>query len=46
MPNATGKIGRISFTISPMVPKPHTPFQWVAMEPPKTIAKKLDYLTT
>ncbi len=40
----TGKIGRISFTISPMVPKPHTPFQWVSMEPPKTIAKKLDYL--
>ncbi len=40
----TGKIGRISFTISPMVPKPHTPFQWVPMEPPKTIAKKLDYL--
>ena len=40
----SGKIGRISFTISPMVPKPHTPFQWVAMEPPKTIAKKLDYL--
>ena len=32
------------FTISPMVPKPHTPFQWVPMEPPKTIAKKLDYL--
>lgn len=40
----TGRIGRISFTISPMVPKPHTPFQWVAMEPPKTISKKLDYL--
>lgn len=40
----SGKIGRVSFTISPMVPKPHTPFQWVAMEPPKTIAKKLDYL--
>lgn len=40
----SGKIGRISFTISPMVPKPHTPFQWVAMEPPKTIAKKLEYL--
>ena len=30
----TGRIARISFTISPMVPKPHTPFQWVAMEPP------------
>ncbi len=40
----SGKIARISFTISPMVPKPHTPFQWVAMEPPKTIAKKLDFL--
>ncbi len=40
----TGRIARISFTISPMVPKPHTPFQWVAMEPPKTIARKLDFL--
>ena len=40
----TGRMGRISFTISPMVPKPHTPFQWVAMEPPKTIARKLDFL--
>ena len=40
----TGRMGRISFTISPMVPKPQTPFQWVAMEPPKTIARKLDFL--
>ena len=40
----TGKIARIHFTISPMVPKPHTPFQWVAMEPPKTISRKLDFL--
>ena len=40
----TGRMGRISFTISPMVPKPHTPFQWVPMEPPKTIARKLDFL--
>jgi len=39
-----GKIARISFTISPMVPKPHTPFQWVAMEPAKTISRKLDFL--
>ncbi len=39
-----GRMARISFTISPMVPKPHTPFQWVAMEPPKTIARKLDFL--
>ncbi|MDE0297314.1 MAG: radical SAM protein [Candidatus Poribacteria bacterium] len=41
---STGRMGRISFTISPMVPKPHTPFQWVAMEDPKTIARKLDFL--
>ncbi len=40
----TGRMARISFTISPMVPKPHTPFQWVAMEPPKTIARKLEFL--
>ena len=40
----TGRMGRISFTISPMVPKPHTPFQWVEMEDQKTIARKLDFL--
>ena len=40
----TGRMARISFTISPMVPKPHTPFQWVAMEPPKIISRKLDFL--
>ena len=40
----TGRMGRISFTISPMVPKPHTPFQWVEMEDRKTIARKLEFL--
>ena len=40
----TGRMGRISFTISPMVPKPHTPFQWVEMEDQKTIARKLNFL--
>ena len=40
----TGRMGRISFTISPMVPKPHTPFQWVEMEAQKSIARKLDFL--
>jgi radical SAM superfamily enzyme YgiQ (UPF0313 family) len=39
-----GRMGRLSFTISPMVPKPHTPFQWVAMEDPKTISRKLTFL--
>jgi len=40
----TGRMGQIRFTISPMVPKPHTPFQWVAMEDPKTISRKLEFL--
>ena len=40
----TGRMARINFTISPMVPKPHTPFQWVAMESPKTTSRKLDFL--
>ena len=40
MRSGQGRIARISFTISPMVPKPHTPFQWVAMESPKTISRK------
>jgi radical SAM superfamily enzyme YgiQ (UPF0313 family) len=39
-----GRMARIGFTISPMIPKPHTPFQWVAMEDPKTISRKLDFL--
>ena len=39
-----GRMARISFTISPMVPKPHTPFQWVAMEDSKTISRKLAFL--
>ncbi len=40
----SGRMAQISFTISPMVPKPHTPFQWVAMEDPKTISRKLNFL--
>ena len=40
----SGRMAQIGFTISPMVPKPHTPFQWVAMEDPKTISRKLTFL--
>ena len=40
----SGRMARIKFTISPMVPKPHTPFQWVGMEDPKTISRKLQFL--
>lgn len=40
----SGRMAKIGFTISPMVPKPHTPFQWVAMEDSKTISRKLTFL--
>ena len=40
----SGRMAQLGFTISPMVPKPHTPFQWVAMEDPKTISRKLNFL--
>jgi radical SAM family uncharacterized protein/radical SAM-linked protein len=34
----------ISVTVSPFVPKPHTPFQWIGQEPIKKIKEKMDYL--
>ncbi len=40
----SGKSGKITFVFSPLVPKPHTPFQWIAMEPVKQISSKLRYL--
>lgn len=35
---------RLTVSISPFVPKPHTPFQWCAMEDTKTLTRKLQYL--
>lgn len=34
----------LSVTVSPFVPKVHTPFQWLGQEPLDRITKKLDYL--
>jgi radical SAM superfamily enzyme YgiQ (UPF0313 family) len=39
-----GRIGKLTCVISPFVPKPHTPFQWVQMENAKTISRKLNFL--
>lgn len=36
-----GRAGRISVSVNPLVPKPNTPFQWVAMERPDVIAARL-----
>ncbi len=35
---------RFNITISPFVPKPHTPFQWVSQEPVETLKEKETFL--
>ncbi len=35
---------RLTISISPFVPKPHTPFQWYPMEEEKILAKKLAFI--
>jgi radical SAM superfamily enzyme YgiQ (UPF0313 family) len=36
--------GKLRVAVSPLVPKPQTPFQWVGMEDYKSIDAKLNYL--
>ena len=36
--------GRLTLSINPFIPKPFTPFQWMAMDNQKTIEKKLQYI--
>ena len=38
------RMGVLKCTISPFIPKPHTPFQWCPMEDVKTIRSKLAFL--
>ena len=39
-----GRIGRLHPSVNPFVPKPGTPYQWLAMENPKQTDRKLQYL--
>jgi len=39
-----GRVGRIHASVNPFVPKPGTPFQWLAMESVKETDEKLQYL--
>ena len=39
-----GKIGRISVSLSPFVPKPHTPFQWAPMDTVAVLKKKINHI--
>ena len=41
---ATGKKPQIRVSLSTFVPKPHTPFQWVAQEGEQQLASKLELL--
>lgn len=41
---ATGRYGTVNITISPFVPKPHTPFQWSRMLPVVEIRRKQEML--
>lgn len=36
-----GRIGGISVSITPFVPKPATPFQWAGMDPPRVLKQKI-----
>jgi radical SAM superfamily enzyme YgiQ (UPF0313 family) len=39
-----GRIGRLHPSVNPFVPKPGTPYQWLAMEDPKETERKLHFL--
>jgi hypothetical protein len=36
--------GRLTLSVNPFIPKPFTPFQWMAMDNQKTVEKKLQYI--
>ena len=39
-----GKTGQVTLVVSPLVPKPHTPFQWIPMAPVKQLSSSLRFL--
>lgn len=41
---AIGNKGKITLSINPFIPKPCTPFQWMAMTNQKTVEKRLAYI--
>jgi len=41
---ATGRLGKLSLSINPFIPKPLTPFQWSPMVSLKEAKRKLNYL--
>ncbi|MDP2044373.1 MAG: TIGR03960 family B12-binding radical SAM protein, partial [Candidatus Omnitrophota bacterium] len=41
---AKGSSAQINISINPLIPKPHTPLQWLKMEPMEVIKDKQNYL--
>ena len=41
---AIGNLSRITLSINPFIPKPFTPFQWMAMTEKKVVEKRLNFL--
>lgn len=41
---AVGRSARVNVSIATLIPKPHTPFQWLAMEGIELIQEKQEYL--
>lgn len=41
-----GRVGRISASVNPLVPKPGTAYQWLPMDDPKLVERKLKRLRT
>lgn len=41
---ANKRLGEITLSINPFIPKPFTPFQWCGMEPLKSLEHKLKFL--
>ncbi len=41
---ARGRMGRVTLSVNPFIPKPFTPLQWAGMESEKSLKKKLRFL--
>lgn len=41
---AIGNLSKITLSINPFIPKPCTPFQWMAMTDKKTVERRLQYI--
>ncbi|MEK6577358.1 MAG: TIGR03960 family B12-binding radical SAM protein [Nitrospirota bacterium] len=39
-----GRIGRLTLSVNPFIPKPHTPLQWFPMDHVKSLKEKLRYI--